>query len=124
MFHGIIYYIGKSAKENWNLLDTSKKINNDYIWFHLNSFASPYVIMHATIKELDATDLSHISVNQYLQFGAELCKENSKYKFLKDVKIMYVPVNKLTKTENLGEVNVVGKPKLITINLNRDAQLQ
>jgi hypothetical protein len=27
IFNGIIYYIGKSAKDNWKLLDISKEIN-------------------------------------------------------------------------------------------------
>ena len=111
-FNNIKYYVGKSAKENWQILDTTVAINNNYIWFHLDSFASPYVIMHATLEELQNTD---ISVNQFLQFGAELCKGSSKYKFLKDIKIMYVPIKKLTKTENVGEVDVSGKVKIIKL---------
>ena len=82
-FNNVKYYIGQSAKENWTLLDNSKKINDNYIWFHLDSFASPYVIMYTTLVELQDYD---ISVNQYLHFGAELCKQNSKYKFMKDIK--------------------------------------
>ena len=119
-FNEIKYYVGRSAKENWKLLDDSKKINKDYIWFHLNSFASPYVIMYATIDELErqkdiSNNVTNISVDRYLQFGAELCKEYSKYKFMKKLKIMYVPVKKLTKTGNIGEVDIKGKTKLIAV---------
>ncbi len=110
--NNIKYYIGQNAQENWHLLDEAMSINNNYIWFHLNSFPSPYVIMYTTLEELENSD---ISTNQYLQFGAELCKENSKYKFLKDIKIMYVPIKKLTKTKKVGEVNVSGKTKLIKL---------
>lgn len=112
IFNGITYYIGKSAKENWNLLDISKETNNEYIWFHLNSFASPYIIMYATLKELDNIDQS---INSYLQFGAELCKQHSKFKFMKDIMIMYVPIKKLTNTEKIGEVYITGKSKLIKL---------
>jgi hypothetical protein len=111
-FNNVKYYVGQSAKENWKLFDDSKKYNDNYIWFHLDSFPSPYVIMYTTLVELQNSD---ISVNQYLHFGAELCKENSKYKFLKDIKIMYVPIKKLTKTENVGEVDVAGKVKTLKL---------
>ena len=108
-FANVKYYIGRSAKENWQLLDDSKSINSDYIWFHLNSFASPYVIMHATIDELQKGDTSII---QYIEFGARLCHLYSKYKFLKNIKIMYVPVGRVIKTQKLGEVEVKGRAKL------------
>jgi len=108
----IKYYIGQNARENWQILDAAIAINNNYIWFHLNSFASPYVIMYATLDELVSTD---ISTCQYLQFGAELCKANSKYKFMKDIKIMYVPIKKLTRTGKVGEVDISGKVKLIKL---------
>ena len=117
-FNNIKFYIGQSAKENWQLLDDSTKINENYIWFHLNSFPSPYVIMHSTIDELtkviDISD-SDISIDEFLVYGATQCKEYSKYKFLKDLKIMYVPIQKLKKTEKIGEVIVKGKSKIITV---------
>ena len=110
--NNIKYYVGQNARENWQILDTAMSINNNYIWFHLNSFASPYVIMYATLDDLVGTD---ISICQYLQYGAELCKANSKYKFMKDIKIMYVSIKKLTKTEKVGEVDVSGKSKIIKL---------
>ena len=116
-FNNVKFYIGQSAKENWQLLDDSKRINVNYIWFHLNSFPSPYVIMHSTIDELtnviDISD-SDISIDKFLVYGATQCKEYSKYKFLKDLKIMYVPIKKLKKTEKVGEVIVKGKSKIIS----------
>ena len=110
--NNVKFYIGQNAQENWKLLEDSANINPDYIWFHLNSFSSPYVIMYATIAELQTT---HEPLNQHLQFGAQLCKENSKYKFLKDIKVMYVPIKKLTKTEMVGEVHISGKAKLLKL---------
>ena len=115
-FNNIKYYIGQSALENWQLLEDSKRINENYIWFHLNSFPSPYVIMYKDIldKNIDISFME-ISINDYLQYGAELCKKYSKYKFLKDLKIMYVPLKKLSKTEKIGAVTVTGKSKFISL---------
>ena len=116
-FNNVKFYIGESAKENWQLLDDSKKINNNFIWFHLNSFPSPYVIMYSTIDKLsNEIDIcnSDISINEFLVYGATLCKEYSKYKFLKDLKIMYVSLHKISKTEKVGEVIIKGKSKIIT----------
>lgn len=114
-FNNIKYYIGQNARENWQILDNALNINKNYVWFHLNSFASPYVIMYATLDELQQTNVSDISSSQYIQFGALLCKANSKYKLLKNIKIMYVPIKKLTKTETVGEVDISGKAKLIKL---------
>ena len=42
-------------------------------------------------------------------------KNMSKYKFLKDIKIMYTSIKKLSKTDKLGEVDIVGKYNIIKI---------
>lgn len=118
IFNNVKYYIGRSAKENWQLLDDSKKINEHFIWFHLNSFASPYVIMYTTIDELKyecSSDVSSVSINQYIEYGARLCHQYSKYKFLKDIKVIYIPVKNLCKGDKLGEVNVKGRAKIISL---------
>ena len=118
-FDEIEFYIGKTAKENWELLDNAKAENQNYIWFHLNSFPSPYVIMWSSIsnlEELIKTDNSeNRTINEFLNFGASLCKAHSKYKSMKDLKIMYTTVNKLTKTDKVGEVNIKGKYKTIKV---------
>ena len=122
-FKGIKYYVGKNAKENWDLLDKTKEENENYIWFHLESFPSPYVFMWSSISNLE--ELIKIenekdkrentksaiasAITEYLSFGANLCKEHSKYKFLKDLKIMYTTVKKVTKTDKVGEVDIKGK---------------
>ena len=115
------FYVGQSAKENWELLDKAKSENQNYIWFHLNSFPSPYVIMWSSIDELiKSENLSvdtseNLSEDKFLNFGAELCKKYSKYKNYKDLKIMYTTVKKLTKTETIGEVDIKGKIKIIKL---------
>ena len=110
IYNNIKYIIGGSAQENWDILYKANKICNDYIWFHLNSFPSCYVIMYSTIDELVDN-----SLNDYLIYGAELCKNNSKYKNLKDIKICYTTLKKLRKTEKIGEVIVQGKKNIIKL---------
>lgn len=115
-YNNIKFYIGKNAKENWELLDKAKNENEKYIWFHLEKFTSPYVIMWCSLDDLEEIvennnkiEESQIHTSNFLNFGSQLCKENSKYKFLKDVKVMYTTVKKISKTEKIGEVNVKGK---------------
>ena len=67
-YNDVSFVLGENSKENWEILDNYSIINNNYIWFHLNSFPSGYVIM-----------LSDNIVNQdLLNYGALLCKENTK----------------------------------------------
>tara|TARA_B110000977_G_C11083852_1_gene493858 strand:+ start:3977 stop:4321 length:345 start_codon:yes stop_codon:yes gene_type:complete len=109
-FNDIKYYIGENALDNWNLFDNSNIINENYIWFHLNSFASPYVIMYATINEIKHEK------DSYLNYGATLCLANSKYSYLKDTKIIYSELKKLKRGNVLGNIIVHGKKNLITAN--------
>jgi len=112
-YNNIKFYIGENAKDNWQLLDDSNMINKNFIWFHLNSFSSPYVIMYSTIE--DIKNKSENNIDDFLTFGANLCKENSKYKFLKDIKIIYTSLKKLKKTDNIGEVIISGKKNYIKL---------
>jgi hypothetical protein len=121
VYNDVTYYIGKNAQENWDLLDKFKKENNDYIWFHLNSFSSCYVIMESTIQELKSNESNESNesngskLEQYLIHGAELCKENSKYYNYSNLKIIYTSLKKLTKTDKIGEVIISGKKNIITL---------
>lgn len=111
-YKNIKFFIGKNAQENWDLFENSQKINLDYIWFHLNSFPSPYVIMYSTINELKLLH-SQNEIIDILNYGASLCKENSKYKFLNDLKIIYSPLKKLKKGNKIGEIIISGKKSII-----------
>ena len=113
-YKNINFYIGQNAQENWIIFDEYKKLNENFIWFHLNSFASPYVIMQSTLEELGSI-YNQEEIEEILNYGATLCKENSKYKFLNNLKIMYSPLKKITKGTKIGEVHVSGKKKLINL---------
>jgi len=113
-YKNIIFYIGSNAKENWELLDKSKQINDNFIWFHLNSFSSPYVIMYKTIDELNNI-FNKSEIDDIYRFAANLCKQHSKYKFLNNLKIVYSPLKKLSKGDNIGEVIIRGKRNIISL---------
>ncbi len=110
IYNNIQFVIGQNAEDNWNILDEAYKINNNFIWFHLNSFPSGYVIMYSTNEELRDN-----SFNDYFNYGASLCKQNSKYKNLKDIKICYTSLKKLSKTQKIGEVTIKGKKNIIKL---------
>ena len=110
IYNGIEYFIGQTAKENWELLDALQKENSDYIWFHLNSFPSPYVIMKNDLLEI--SDQSH---SNYLIYGATICRDNTKYRYLKDLKVCYTRLKKLRKGNNIGEVIIKGRPDTIKL---------
>jgi hypothetical protein len=108
-FNNVEYYLGENAQDNWDLFDKSKEINENYIWFHLNSFASPYVIMYATMDDIKTMSES------YLNYGANLCLNNSKYSYLRDTKIIYNELKKLNKGSKVGEIIISGKKKLMKV---------
>ena len=66
--------------------------------------------MYSTLHELNDN-----SLNNYLNYGANLCKTHSKYKNLKDLKICYTTLKKLSKTNKIGEVLIKGKKNIIKI---------
>lgn len=109
-YENIQYNLGQTAKENWELLDALKEENNEYIWFHLNSFPSPYVIMKKNLSEIPEQ-----SRQSYLLYGATLCRDNTKYRDLRDLKICYTTLKKLTKGEKIGEVIIQGKRGIIKL---------
>ena len=110
IYNGIKYVIGQNAKENYNILDQAYKINCDYIWFHLNSFPSCFVIMYSTLYELKPNN-----IHDYLTYGANLCKQNTKYRNLADLKICYTQLKKLKKTNKIGEIIISGKRNIIKL---------
>jgi hypothetical protein len=103
-YKNILFYIGQNAQDNWDILEHSLKINENYLWFHLNSFPSPYVIMCCTLEDICSND-----INDIFYYAGDLCKQNSKYKNLKDIKICYTSLKKLKKTNKIGEIIITGK---------------
>jgi predicted ribosome quality control (RQC) complex YloA/Tae2 family protein len=90
-FKNFICKLGLSAKENWSLLDLAEKQN---IFFHLSSFPSGYVILEYD-EEVNIT---------MLKIAAQICKEGTKYRNLRDLKVDYCRCDNVEKGDNMGEI--------------------
>lgn len=88
---------GLNARDNFDLILGSKQ---DHWWFHLNSFPSPHVVFRDPILEYD--DIIE---------SAMLCKSKSKYKNIRNVKIVYTPISNVRLTDVIGQVTFVSKRK-------------
>lgn len=90
-FKGYTCHLGQTAKENWLLLDEAE----DYdLFFHLSSFPSGYVILKYKEEYMP----------EMLFSAAKICKESTKYRNLKDLKVDYCYCNNLKKGETSGIV--------------------
>lgn len=90
LYNDILVEVGENAKENDLLI--SKSDPTDY-WFHLSSFPSPHVVVHYHSPDIDT-----------IHFAANLCRENSKYKRLRNINVDYTTIYNLLKTDKIGEV--------------------
>jgi predicted ribosome quality control (RQC) complex YloA/Tae2 family protein len=99
-FNNTIIVVGQNAQENWDIIN----FNCDYIWLHLNSFPS----CHVVIKDNNPD-------NNVLAYAATLCKNNTKYRNLKNLKICYTKCNNLKKGHDIGSVIYKSKRQVKSI---------
>lgn len=92
-FENYIFKIGQNAKENWEMLND---IEDNYLFFHLSDFPSCYVIVEYNKSENPDYDL--------IRFGATICKANTKYRNIKNVKVDYTRCNNIKKGKKVGEI--------------------
>ena len=102
IFDDITYKVGKNAKENWDLIDESEE---DDIWIHLHDYPSCHVIIENT-KYLEKEHILH---------GCHLCKEHSKYKNDKKIKVSVLDKKYVKKGKVVGEAKLKIKPTIYTI---------
>jgi predicted ribosome quality control (RQC) complex YloA/Tae2 family protein len=98
--------IGSNAKENWELLDSSKPTN---ILFHLSSFPSCYVILE--------NDSEKYPTEEIIREASILCRNNTKYKNMRDIKVDYTFCNNVMKGENVGQIYYKSNRKVLTIKI-------
>ena len=96
--------LGENAKENWEMLN---RVKSYFLFFHLSSFSSGYLIMECEEKP----------VLDILLQAAELCKNGTKYRNLKNIKVDYTPCSNLTLGNQLGEVIYKSKRKVKQLKL-------
>ena len=102
-FEEKIIKIGQNSRENWDLIDNS---NQNYIWLHLNSFPS----CHVVIEDENPS-------NELLLEGARICKDNTKYRNLKNLKICYTTISNLIKGHEICSVSYKSNRKVKYIQL-------
>ena len=85
---GII--LGENANENEQVINES---HPDFIWLHLDKFPSGHVVIQ-----------SNVVSQQILQIAAQKCLENTKYKNLKNISVIFTTISNLKFTEKKGEV--------------------
>lgn len=85
--------VGVSAQDNWNIIDNSEE--ND-IWFHVDDYPSCHVVL--SIDDMNKPPKSVI------KYCATLCKQGSKVKNSKNVKIIYTEIKNVQKDVTVGSV--------------------
>jgi len=95
--------LGETAKENWSIIDDSE---GDFTWMHLNSFPSGHIIIQS--DEIN---------NDILFKAANLCKQNTKYRNVPNLKVCYTKVSNLIKGEKTGSVHYKSNRQVHTIKL-------
>ena len=101
-YNGTEIIIGQNAKENWNMIN----FNSDFVWLHLNSYPSCHVIIKSENPD-----------NTTLTVAAELCKENTKYRNLRNLKVCYTKCSNLIKGPDEGSVIYKSKRQVQTISV-------
>ena len=100
-----ICIIGKSAQENWNLIDSS---NENDLWFHLDDIPSPHVFL-----KTNNTNKNKISKN-VIKACAIYCKQYSKLKNNNNnVPVIYTEIKNIKKTNIIGSVIATNIKKII-----------
>ena len=82
------------------------RTNKNFIWMHLHSFPSGYIIIE-----------SENPTHEILELAGNLCKSHTKYKNIKNLKICYTAISNLIKGEKVGEVYFKSNRKVKIINL-------
>ena len=102
----IQYIVGENANDNWEVL---KLAQQNWIWFHLDNLSSPYVILALPLNKLKKL---HNNWKKYINYGALLCKNNSKYSN-KKVNVMWTLCKNVSFGTKVGEAIIVGKTNII-----------
>jgi len=91
--------IGGNSKENWNLLENVKP---EYLFFHLSSFPSCYLIY-------ESNKIPNVEIIKEI---ASLCKKNTKYKNVPNIKVDYTLCDNIIKGDIEGEIYYKSNKKI------------
>lgn len=96
---GIMCKVGENAKDNWSLLEVSCKTN---LFFHLTHYPSCFVLLDCK-KTLSMDILKQVAL---------VCKENTKYKNIKNISVDYTTCLNIQKGEHVGEIEYKSNRKV------------
>jgi predicted ribosome quality control (RQC) complex YloA/Tae2 family protein len=101
------FKLGRNAKENFQLIDEATILNDNYWWFHLDDHQSGHCIVHSEVVD-----------NNMIMIAGNLVKQHSKLKNEKKVKIIYTQIKNIQKMKTMGEVKLLDKPLIASIQKN------
>jgi predicted ribosome quality control (RQC) complex YloA/Tae2 family protein len=93
----IDFRVGENAKDNFDLIDDSEPTD---IWFHIHTEPSSHVVVKVN-SNYKKTDLQKIVIQ-----GAALCKQFSRYRSAKNIRVMYTNIQNIKKEQKVGSVTV------------------
>ena len=96
--------IGENKDENDLLV---RDAHDNYIWFHLNNLPSCHIILECDKQNPYTKDM--------INHCAKLVKDNTKYKNIPKVKVIYTEIRNVKRTLEPGKVIIKGKPKSILV---------
>ncbi len=96
--------IGQTVSENDYLINTYG--HTGYIWLHLKSFPSCHVVI------LDENPPSGV-----VTFAAVTCRDCTKYRNIRSLKVSYTPYHNVEKTDTPGKVSFKSNRKVKDIKL-------
>jgi predicted ribosome quality control (RQC) complex YloA/Tae2 family protein len=88
--------IGKNKYDNNKII--SENSQNDF-WFHIQKMPSAHLILKCNCKKK----------NKCIKESAHKLKSSSKYKNLKNLKIVYTQLKNVKKTKEIGKVIIKNK---------------
>ena len=101
IYFGVNFYVGRNAKNNWELLD---KANDNDIWVHLDNLPSCYVI-------IDSNSSSPIN-KSHIKYAAQLCVTYSKIpNNVKGVHFIFTECKNVKKGKGTGEAILLTTPE-------------
>lgn len=99
-------FVGQNKRENWQLLEDKNPWD---LIFHLTSFPSCYVVVPMTERDV----LSEESILDI----ARVCKKNTKYRNLRDVKVDYTTISNISVGEDVGEYEYISNRKVKVVKV-------
>ena len=94
--------IGGNVNENDRLLNQYG--HTDYTWLHLKAYQSSHVVILNNNPEMDI-----------IKIAAKACKDSTKFRNLKNLKVSYTKYNNVKKTNTPGTVNFKSNRKVYEI---------